>query len=203
MFPFFIIRCIFDLMEGKPKRMSKTPETIAPLDNRDLVRAVVYFCAKDDVFESSTRLQKLVFLAQKKFPEFDLSKGAKLYADQPFTFAADSYGPFSKELAAVVEGLEANKELEIKRGSRSIKYTLTSKGRLNLSKKAATLKEPIVSQWLNKIVASGELRLDQLLRYVYQDPTFREYLVRSRIRSRYSLVWPTFRSTRLPILLRS
>lgn len=160
-----------------------------PLDNKNFVRVVLYLCADENgIFESSTRLQKLVFLAQNKFPEFKALGEQNLYIDEPFTFAADNYGPFSKDLVSIVKSLEADGEIKITReGSCSTKYALNDQLRTSLSSALATLEEPVVKQWLERIVATGDLKLDQLLRYVYQDATFREYLIRSRIRNRYSL----------------
>lgn len=191
----FYTKYVSAISNAKEDTMSKgtasrtaTDNPEESIDNRDLVRMVLYFCSdKGRIFHSSTRLQKLVFLAQNKFSEFETLKANNLYVDRPLKFAADSYGPFSKELGAIVKSFEESGELKLSNEGRQTEYVITDELELKLREKIKTIRHPSVQQWLKVINAVGSLRLDELLRYVYQDPIFKEYLIRSKIKNRYSI----------------
>ena len=105
-----------------------TNTKIMPINNFDFVRLILWVCsrkAEDNirVFESTTKLQKLVFIALHDDKEIEYLKNKNLYSDVPFEFVAEKFGPYSKDLTLVLRRMEKNQEIKInKQKGRQAEY---------------------------------------------------------------------------------
>jgi uncharacterized protein YwgA len=175
---------------------------VEQISNKDIVRMVLWFCSEKvdpayrltedtlKIFKNTTKLQKLIFLSQYELKKEYLSLGEKkIFSENGFAFKADSFGPYSNDLSLVTDNLvNANELLIQKIGNKTI-YAIREKF-LN-----EILKSPLINlletdkiflEWLTQIRMLSQLTLDQLLRHIYTNKNYREFLTRSRIVDRYS-----------------
>lgn len=163
------------------------------MGNQDLVRIILWFCGEkkegQDIreFKSVTKLQKLIFLAQKESEAFfDLQKSS-IFIDQPFNFSADNFGPFSVDLTKLLHKMKRDDEIDIDKNGTSTCFTT----KVLLKERLSEIKEllnnnPNVKKLINILFSANKLSLDQLLRYVYQNTKYDDYLVNSTIKNKYS-----------------
>jgi uncharacterized protein YwgA len=164
------------------------------MGNDDLVRLILWFCGTKvqgeatltKEFKSVTKLQKLIFLAQKEADDFLQLQNSGVYVDQPFNFSADNFGPFSVDLTKLLAKMNREKEIEIDKNGTSTCFRTKE----SLKQKLSEIKEVIntnqnLVNLINVLYNASKLSLDQLLKYVYQNPKYDEYLVNSVIKNKY------------------
>jgi uncharacterized protein YwgA len=129
-----------------------------------------------------TRLEKLVFLMQKKIIEqMRLSITLNSYQFRPYNF-----GPFDEN---VLDDLESLKLLTLIEGhgesAATETYRITEKGKAVINKLITNNKIPeIFVEEVKKLTQEyGEIPLDKLLRKIYTN--YLEYTTNSVIRTRY------------------
>ena len=130
------------------------------------------------------RLQKELFVAFKeRFP-------SKMYVEDP-QFVPYRLGPYSFKIASIMEGLIMGGYVSTygRKGSNKQVYNLTKKGRI--------LFELTQEKYSHLTGILSELRRDMdefgtrgLLRYIYNNPAYKKYLVKSQYRDRYKdITW--------------
>lgn len=173
-------------------------EQFTTIGNKDLLRIVFWFCGEDTsngrVFKSNIRLQKIVFLAQKEFSEFKKLQKDGIFVDDELEFEANNFGPFSQDLVEMVRGRFRTEDREIsifKKGCTNI-YKIEKPLIERLKKKYQALKEesPDFISWVKKINKLGSLKLDELLKIVYENKKYQDYLVRSKIAHKFETRHP-------------
>lgn len=116
-----------------------------------------------DSIDGATKFQKLVFLAQE---ETDLP--------EIFDYQADKYGPFSPELAQVLEVLEDRGLIEkdtrtTRAGHDRYDYRLTTRGHKIASEMAKDEEfEPLFENGEEVKTSHNHKPLDSVLKYVYR-----------------------------------
>lgn len=165
-------------------------------DNFDFLRLVLLFCSEKYTysdkeiqiirkFRYATKLQKIIFLAQNEFEEFNLlSKNGK-YKDTPFNFTADSFGPFSKDIVILTKKLKKNGEIELIKENERTSYILKDK----LIDKVKTIidlfENDTFETWIKKVRATNSLSLHDLLSYIYKSSKYKSFIVNSKIKDRF------------------
>lgn len=116
--------------------------------------------------EGATKLQKLIFLAQKE---------GSLPEEFQFDYESNKYGPYSVDLAVTLEELEdrgliETEEIQNRSGNTVREYKLTDFGykvtQEILNERESEL-EPIFNEMSDVKHNHGAKSLDRLLRYVY------------------------------------
>lgn len=134
-----------------------------PMRNEETLTLSLLYTRNREAIEGATRFQKLVFLAQEE------QRFAEVFDFEPY-----KYGPYSSELAATVQGLEARGLVKTKMdtnayGQERIVYRLTREG-------IAQIREEMDDQELDDVFdAVDEIKAkyndwgtERLLKYVYR-----------------------------------
>ena len=132
--------------------------------------------------EGRTRLEKLVFLMQKRLIE-DLKWGI---TSNTYKFRAYNYGPFSEEVLDDLTSLQMLKLVEVEgEEQENQKFVITDKGREVVDKlvRNANVSHNLANAIKHIMSSFGELPLDKLVERVYKE--YPDYTVNSLIRSRY------------------
>lgn len=172
--------------------MSEFNSNNTTLDNLDLVRIVFWFCSEGDpkIFKSNIRLQKIVFLAQKELPEFQQLKEQAVYNGEEFEFEANNFGPFSVDLVKLVNGKfkTEGKEIIIKKIGFLTTYEVQDTLKEKLKEKYSKLKDNnTFLNWVKKISVLGKLDTGILLKKVYENVDYSNYLAKSIIAHKFNL----------------
>ncbi len=163
------------------------------INNKDLLRIVLWFCGEKTIdgriFKSNIRLQKIMFLAQKEFTEFKKLKEDGIFIDEELDFEANNFGPFSQDLVKMVRGSFRTKDKEvsvIKKGYINI-YKINSPMVEKLKEVYNKLKDNSdFKDWVKKINSLGPLSPNDLLKKVYENSKYQEYLINSKIAHRFN-----------------
>jgi uncharacterized protein YwgA len=143
--------------------------------DRETDLAFLLFHYADDI-EGTTELQKLLFLLEKETNFTDI------YGDVTFDFQPYKYGPFSEQVYDELELLLALGALEEVEGETDYdeiksdnerseyagkKFVLTEKGEKMARQVNEALEDELEEEFLEVIEEYGELELEDLLFYVY------------------------------------
>ena len=161
------------------------------LDNLDLVRIIFWFCSEGDpkVFKSNIRLQKIVFLAQKNLPQFQELKESGIYRNEEFEFEPNNFGPFSVDLVKLVNGqFKRENEIIIKKNGFLTTYEVQNELIKKLKEKYIKLKDnSTFLKWVKEISALGKLDTGILLKKVYENADYSNYLAKSIIAHKFNI----------------
>lgn len=135
------------------------------------------------VIDGRTRLEKLVFVAQKKLIE----EMKWRITTQTYNFRAFNYGPFSEEVLDDIASLELLKLVKVEGGETSSQtYHITEKG-VEIVKKI-TSENRVSALFINEIrkIANGlgKMPLNKLIELVYKE--YPDYTTKSLIKSKYA-----------------
>lgn len=155
------------------------------IDNKDLLRIILWFCGEKTVdgrvFRSNIRLQKIMFLAQKDFSEFERLKEEGFFIDDELEFEANNLGPFSQDLIKMVNGsfrIEDKEVSVIKKGYINV-YKINNSMKKKLYEVYNKLKDNSdFRDWVKEINRLGLLQSDELLKRVYENRGYQESLVK-------------------------
>lgn len=163
------------------------PQMPKSIGNFDFVRIILWVCSKDRVFFSTTKLQKLVFMALHDDKEIEALRKKGYYKEEPFQFVPEKFGPYSKDLNLVLRRMERNGEIQMKKEKgKQNEYRLLD-GIVEELKNIPNelLNDESMQALMGKVVYYNKLSLDNLLSVVYRDPRFSQYLINSQIAYKY------------------
>lgn len=136
------------------------------------------------VIEGRTRLEKLVFVTQKKLIE-DMNWGV---TNNVYNFRAFNYGPFTEEVLDDIASLEILKLVKVEKENLSNPtYSITEKGEQVVKNIISGKKIPVnIVNEIKKIASGfGKLPLNKLIELVYKE--YPDYTGKSLIKSKYMM----------------
>ena len=82
--------------------------------------------------------------------------------------------------------MEKENEIKIDKSGVAMCYQIKEPLKEKLSKIKDLLNTKHISHLISNIYKANKLPLGELLRYIYQNPKYQEYIINSRIKARYS-----------------
>lgn len=174
---------IRDEINKKLKTLKKDKKPIITL--RDAVLMLLY-AQKDVPIYSRISLFKEVFLLYEEI----LKKYSEQYFIQDPKFESYKYGPYSFDLAEVLEQLHWSGYIEIsgRRNSRVESFKITPKGEKEIREKFENLPAEVREKIIQMRKGWDQLGVDGILRYVYQK--YSNYKSKSRLKDKYrEIMW--------------
>lgn len=171
-------------------------KTINHIGNIDFLRLVLLVCGTREkksniklerpTFKYITRLQKLIFIAQNEFDEYQQLIHDQIVSDEPFVYRPDNYGPFSKDLTIVIKKLIQNEEIEEESSDYGKNYAITRSLKDKISQiDRSVLDNSTLLKILSQVAYFYSLPLKTLLAHVYQNPKYDALLTQSLILKQY------------------
>lgn len=132
---------------------------------RDLPLSLLAAMGEDSI-EGRTRLQKLLFLIQKRVESDEVES-----LEQSYDFIAYDYGPFSKEIYEDIDqlahrGLVREEKQRLDDGVIEYNYKLTEKGKAFVAERGL---EDVPDEFEAVIEQFGDENLNNIIDYVYSE----------------------------------
>ncbi len=166
----------------KSENMSVPPSSTSLGLPRAIYPLVLLYSMSNMEIEGKTKLEKLIFVIQKRLIE-ELKWGI---TGSNYDFRAFNFGPFTEEVYDDVASLKLLSLVNVVGEGDNQKYSLTEKGKTVVESLIAQkrLNSDFISEIAKIAKNFGELRLDKLIEKVYKE--YPEYARNSLIKSRYS-----------------
>lgn len=146
------------------------------MENPKLLPLAILDACEDEAVEGITRMQKLVFLAQREADDVE---------EDQYNFEAYDYGPFSKDLYGDLDALVENefvnsREEKTSGGNDKQVYKITEKGKSLLEMYQKALDEEIPVDSLSELKKEyNKMPLLQMIKRVYNN--YPEMAVNSKL----------------------
>jgi uncharacterized protein YwgA len=173
----------FDQLISKVDMMSKNNKKIISV--RDAILTILY-AKKNKPIHGRIMLFKEIFLLYEEV----LKNNSKIFEIQSPEFVPYRYGPYSFDVADVLNHLHYDDFVNIsgRKNSISESFTITERGVKEIIVKYNSLPENIKKEIVDHRVGWDQLGTDGILRYVYEN--FEEYTDRSEIKEKYKhILW--------------